>query len=39
MNTMQLRYFLELAQTLNYSAAAQQIYVTQTTLSRSIMSL
>lgn len=39
MNTTQLRYFLELAQTLNYSAAAQQLYVTQPTLSRSIMSL
>lgn len=39
MNTAQLRYFLELAQTLNYSAAAQNLYMTQPTLSRSIMAL
>lgn len=39
MNTTQLRYFLELSQTLNYSAAAQRLYVTQPTLSRSIMAL
>ena len=39
MNTTQLRYFLELSRTLNYSTAAQQLYITQPTLSRSIMSL
>lgn len=39
MNTAQLRYFLELARTLNYSAAAQNLYMTQPTLSRSIMAL
>ena len=39
MNTTQLRYFLELSRTLNYSTAAQQLYITQPTLSRSIMAL
>lgn len=39
MNTTQLKYFLELSRTLNYSTAAQQLYITQPTLSRSIMSL
>lgn len=39
MNTTQLRYFMELARTLNYSTAAQQLFITQPTLSRNIMSL
>ena len=39
MNTVQLRYFLELSRTLNYSTAAQQLFITQPTLSRSIMAL
>lgn len=39
MNTTQLRYFMELSKTLNYSTAAQQLFITQPTLSRSIMSL
>lgn len=39
MNTTQLRYFMELSKTLNYSTAAQQLYITQPTLSRSIMAL
>lgn len=39
MNTTQLRYFMELSTTLNYSTAAQQLYITQPTLSRSIMTL
>lgn len=39
MNTTQLRYFFELSRTLNYSTAAQQLYITQPTLSRSIMAL
>lgn len=39
MNTTQLKYFLELSRTLNYSTAAQQLYITQPTLSRSIMAL
>lgn len=39
MNTTQLQYFLALAKTLNYSTAAQQLFITQPTLSRSIMSL
>lgn len=39
MNTTQLRYFMTLARTLNYSTAAGQLYVTQPTLSRSIMAL
>lgn len=39
MNTTQLQYFLALSQTLNYSVASQQLYVTQPTLSRSIMAL
>lgn len=39
MNTTQLRYFMELSKTLNYSTAAQQLFITQPTLSRSIMAL
>ena len=39
MNTTQLRYFMELSRTLNYSTAAQQLYITQPTLSRSIIAL
>lgn len=39
MNTTQLKYFVTLARTLNYSTAAAQLYVTQPTLSRSIMAL
>ena len=39
MNTTQLHYFLTLSQTLNYSTAAQQLFITQPTLSRSIMAL
>ena len=39
MNTTQLQYFMALARTLNYSAAAGQLFVTQPTLSRSIMAL
>lgn len=39
MNTTQLRYFIELSKTLNYSTAAQQLFITQPTLSRSIMAL
>ena len=39
MNTTQLQYFLVLSQTLNYSTASQRLYVTQPTLSRSIMAL
>ena len=39
MNTTQLHYFMTLSQTLNYSTAAQQLFITQPTLSRSIMAL
>ena len=39
MNTTQLKYFTVLARTLNYSSAAAQLFVTQPTLSRSIMAL
>ena len=39
MNTTQLKYFMELARQLNYSTTAQQLYITQPTLSRSIMAL
>ena len=39
MNTTQLKHFLELSRTLNFSTAAQQLYITQPTLSRSILAL
>ncbi len=39
MNTTQLAYFITLAQTLNYTTAAEQLYITQPTLSRNIMAL
>lgn len=39
MNTTQLQYFLVLADALNYTTAAERLYITQPTLSRNIMSL
>lgn len=39
MTTLQMRYFLETARQLNFSATAERFYITQSTLSRQIKSI
>ena len=39
MNITQIKYFLELAKTLNFSAAASSLYISQPALSRQVSAL
>ena len=39
MELRQLKYFLKLAETLNFSSAAKELFITQSTLSQQILNL
>lgn len=39
MELRQLRYFIKLAEVLNYSAASRELFITQSTLSQQIINL